>query len=113
MKTMKTNTLKWIPIAPSNVRVVVDTALMETELPYPTEELRTTIHAVGSYIQWPQVLLLPVSVVGLSPYPKGSLHSGILGRSGKKKEKLTLPGLLKTIYHIASQKKEWPATLQF
>ena len=41
-----------VPIAPDNVRVVVDAALMEMELPYPTEELRTTIHAIRSYIQW-------------------------------------------------------------
>ena len=39
-----------VPIAPGNVRVVVDAALMEMELPYPTGELRTTVHAVGSYI---------------------------------------------------------------
>ena len=102
-----------VPIAPGNVRVVVDAALMGMELPYPTGELRTTVHAIGSYIQWPQVLLLPVSEAGHSPHPKGSSHSGISGRSGKKKEKLTLPGPLKTIYHIARQKKEWPAALQF
>ena len=62
-----------VPIASGNVRVVVDAALMEMELPYPTEELRTTIHAVRSYIQSPQVLLLPVSKAGLSPHPKASL----------------------------------------
>ena len=59
-----------VPIAPGNVRVVVDVALMETKLPYPTEELRTTTHAIGSYIQWMQVSLLPVSEAGLSPHPK-------------------------------------------
>ena len=42
-----------VPITPGNVRVVVDAALMETEIPYPTEELKTTTHAVESYIQWP------------------------------------------------------------
>lgn len=42
-----------VPINPGNVRVVVDVSLMEMELPYPNEELRTTTHAVGSYIQWP------------------------------------------------------------
>ena len=42
-----------VPIATGNVFVVVDAALMETKLLYPTEELRTTTHVVGSYIQWP------------------------------------------------------------
>ena len=94
-----------VPIAPGNVRVVVNAALMEMELPYPTGELRTTRHAVGSYIQWPQVLLLPVSEAGISPHSKASSQSNIPGRSGKKKEKLTLPGPLRTIYHIARAKK--------
>ena len=84
---------------------MVDAALMEMELPYPTEELRTTTYAVGSYIQWLQVLLLPVSEAGISPHPKTSSQSGISGRSGKKKEKLTLPGPLRTIYHMARQKR--------
>ena len=67
-------------IAPSNVRVVVDVSLMEMELPYPIVELRTTTHAFGSYIQWPQVLLLPVSEAGISPHSKASSQSNIPGR---------------------------------
>ena len=59
-----------VPIAPGNLRAMVDASWMEMELPYPTEELMTTTHTVGSYIQWPQVLLLPVSKAGLSPHPK-------------------------------------------
>ena len=94
-----------VPIAPGNVRVVVDAILMEIELSYPTKELRTTTHAVGSYIQWPQVLLLPFSKASISPHSKASSQSNIFGRSRKKKEKLTLPGLLRTIYHIARAKK--------
>ena len=66
-----------VPIAPGNVRMVVDAALMETKLPYPTEELRTTIHAVGSYIQWPQVLFLLISEAGLSLHPKAYSQSNI------------------------------------
>ena len=95
-----------VPIAPGNVRVVVDASLMEIELPYPTEELRTTTHAVGSYIQWPQVLLLPVSEVGLSPHPKAFSQSNISGPSRKRKEKLTLLGPLRTIYHMAQEQQK-------
>ena len=48
-------------VGQGNARVLVQTSLMLAPLIYPTDEMQTTQDAVGSFVIWPEYLLVSVN----------------------------------------------------
>ena len=48
-------------VGQGNARVLVQTSLMLTPLIYPTDEMQTTQDVVGSFVIWPEYLLVSVN----------------------------------------------------
>ncbi|XP_074331194.1 uncharacterized protein LOC141668280 [Apium graveolens] len=63
------------PIAPNNVKVCVDEVLVEfqvTHLPMPCDEHKTVGDAAGSFVQWPEDLV----ILGQCPQQEGGTECG-------------------------------------
>ena len=48
-------------VGQGNARVVVQASMMIAPLIYPTDEMQTTVDAVGSFFIWPEYLLIYVN----------------------------------------------------
>ena len=50
-------------VGQSNARVLLQASMVLTPLIYPTDEMHTTVHDVGSFVIWPEYLLISVNAL--------------------------------------------------